>query len=112
METLHRVRLSNQSVRIMRHVLWEADLDADAAFHAANLDPGVADRVDGSVSGLEELAFQLAFARLTSDRDDLWIKTGWAYSLAEAGDVGLAGLTAANLEALLRVSMRYADFTF
>lgn len=112
MATLHRVRLSNQSVRIMRGVLQEAGLDVDAAFSAAHLSLEVAESPDGSVTGSEELAFQLAFTRLTAGRQDLWLKAGWAFSLVAMGDVGLAAVTAATVGALSAVFARYADFTF
>jgi AraC-like DNA-binding protein len=96
----------------MRDVLRDAGIDADGAFRAAQLDPEVADHPEATVSGLEELSFQLAFARLTDGRHDLWLKAGEAYSLVAMGDVGLAAFTAATLGALVGVFAKYADFTF
>jgi AraC-like DNA-binding protein len=67
---------------------------------------------DGSVTGSEELAFQLAFTRLTPGRQDLWLKAGWAFSPVAMGDVGLAAVTAGTVGALSEVFARYPDFTF
>jgi AraC-like DNA-binding protein len=112
-ETFHKISLSNVSVRIMGDVLRGAGLDSDAAFYAANLSPEVAERLGATVSGVEELHFQRAFAALTADRPDLWIAAGLRYNLLTLDNIGLTMLSAPCLKDMLDVvHLSELEFTF
>jgi AraC-like DNA-binding protein len=111
-KTLRRVRLPNQSIRIMRDILLEAGLDTDPVFDAADVGAEVVDVPGATVSGVQELAFQRAFVAATAGRHDLWIKAGWSYSLLTLGGVGLAAMTAQTIDSLHTTLDEFRDFTF
>jgi AraC-like DNA-binding protein len=111
-KTLQRVRLPNQSVRIMRDILIDAGVASDAALSAADLTAEIVDQPGATVSGVQELAFQRAFVAATAGRQDLWMKVGWSYSLLTLGAVGLAAMTASTLGTLISTLSEFADFTF
>jgi AraC-like DNA-binding protein len=112
LQTLHRVRLPNQSVRIMRDVLSGAGIETDGVFRAADLAPEIVERPGATVSGVQELAFQRAFVAVTAGRHDLWLKTGASYSLLTLGGVGLAAMTASTMDMLATTLDDFADFTY
>lgn len=109
---MRQVRLPNQSVHILRNILRDARLDTDAPFQAAGIPADLADRPGATVSGFEELAFQLAFVKETEDRPDLWLRAGWHHGPLTLGLLGLALLAAPTLEDLAEVACTWSDYTY
>ncbi|WP_176593237.1 AraC family transcriptional regulator [Sphingobium sp. EM0848] len=112
-ETYHKISLSNVSVRIMADILRSAGLDSAAAFRAADLSPEVAETLDATLSGGQELRFQRAFATMTVDRPEFWIAAGSRYNLLTLDNIGLAMLSAPCLKDMLDiVHLSELEFTF
>lgn len=112
LSTMRQVRLPNQSVHILRDVLRDARLDTTAPFRAAGIPAELADRPDATVSGLEELTFQLAFVEQTERRPDLWLRAGWHHGPLTLGLLGLALLAAPTLQDLVEVASNWSDYTY
>lgn len=104
MASYRNIRVPNLSIRILRDVLIGAGMDHLAAFHAAGLDPDIAEYPGSVVTGEQELAFQVKFVELTAGRPDLWVKAGQGYSLASFGSHGLALATSPTLTHWMRVA--------
>lgn len=96
----------------MRDVLRDAGIDSGAAFEVAGLPAAMADKPGGVVDGVQEVAFQRAFAAATAGRPDLCLAAGRQYGALTFGDVGLAALTAPTLEQFATTIVDYVDFTF
>jgi AraC-like DNA-binding protein len=99
LSTYKNLRVMNFSVHALRSLLEEAGLDWRGALATAGLDPNAIERPGGTIPASKELAFQLQFVALTSDRPDLWTRASKAYSLGAFGLRGLALATAPTIEA-------------
>jgi AraC-like DNA-binding protein len=95
--TLAHVTLPNLSIRILRDVLTEAGMKAEAAFALSGLDPSIADCPGAVVSAKQELAFQRSFVWLSRGRPDLWVKAARRYTAPTLAVRGLAMMTAPTL---------------
>lgn len=111
MSTYRNIRVSNFSIRFLRDTLIDAGLDDVAAFRDAGIDPALAERAGGVVSGEQELAFQRTFVALTEDRSDLWVQAGSRYTVSAFGAHGWAGLTSPTLAHWVRNAAQ-SDLTF
>jgi AraC-like DNA-binding protein len=105
------VRVPSFSIRILQDVLVGAGLDPLSAYHAAGLNPDVAETPGSLVTGEQEFAFQLKFVELTAGRTDLWVKAGEGYSLPTYGLHGLALATSPTLTHFVKAAAA-ADLTY
>jgi AraC-like DNA-binding protein len=110
--TLDIVVLPNYSVRIMRDLLLEVGLDAEQVFAGARVDPALADRPGGVVSGCQEVAVQAAFVQATADRRELWFEAGWRLTPLSHGIFGVLLLTAPSLERWAEFACRTTDYNY
>lgn len=88
----------------MYSVLKAEGLDWRAALAAAHLNETSVERVGGTVTGSNELAFQEEFVKQTGDRVELWLEVYDSYTIASFGIRGLALLTAPTISAYIEVS--------
>jgi len=95
--------LLDLSMRIMLRVLEEEGLPTQPALEAAGLPEGLGP-VPGEVSLKQEFAFQQAFVATTGYRPDLWLQTGTRYHLPSYGRLGMAVMTAPDLNAVINTS--------
>ncbi len=98
--TNHAPPLPDLSMRIMLRVLEENGLPTHRALEAAGLPRGLG-LVPGEVSLTQELAFQQAFVETTGYRPDLWVMTGTRYRLPSYGRLGMALMTAPDLNSVV-----------
>src|SRR3990167_7145477 len=94
---LNTLRLSVQSVRIMADMLREVGMQPTPLLEEAGISPHILDDPEATISGRQELTFQLAFARETRAIKGLWMKTGLRYRLMSYGPLGLAVLAAKDV---------------
>lgn len=95
----HNLRVPNFSVHALTEVLRNADLDWRGALAKADIAIDAINRPGATIPAQKELAFQLRFVDLTSDRVDLWVAAARAYTLSSIGDRGMATLTSPTLAA-------------
>lgn len=109
---LTSLRLSVQSVRIMADIMREIDMAPGPVLEEAGIDAQILEDPQGTISGRQELAFQLAFARETKAIKGLWMKTGLRYRLMSYGPLGLAVLAAKDVREGLDVLGAFQALTF
>lgn len=112
--TLGSVRLPNHSVRLMCGLLGELGCNVSRALAVASVPESAVADPEGTVSGLQELAFQLTFLRMTPDRPDVWLELGSRYRLLSHAHSAYALMmsTAPSVEASIRVGLRYGDLYY
>lgn len=95
-------------------MLDELGYGREAALRSAQISPIVVNDPAGIVSGLQELALQRAFMRITSDRPDAWLTLGSRYRLLSHAhtNYGLMMATAPSVEAALRLGLSYGDLYY
>lgn len=96
--------LPDLSMRIMLRVLEQEELDTGGPLEAAGVPQGLP-TLPGTVTPAQELAFQQAFVEATGYRPDLWLETGQRYHLPNYGDLGMALLTASNLDEMVATTL-------
>lgn len=109
---LNTLRLSVQSVRIMADMLREVGMQPTPLLEEAGISPHILDDPEATISGRQELTFQLAFARETRAIKGLWMKTGLRYRLMSYGPLGLAVLAAKDVREGLDVLGAFQALTF
>lgn len=110
-DTADVVRLPSLSVRVLRDVLAENRLDPLSAFEEAGINPTWVDKPTAELNGLQQMAFQRAFVRQTTGREELWVAAAARHGLQILGLLGLAFWTAPDLEAWCRV-LAFSDFHY
>ena len=107
--SLGNTRLPNHSVRLMATMLEELGLDIARALRSARISESVFQDPAGTVSGVQELAFQRAFMEQTPERPDVWLQLGSRYRLLSHAHTayGLMMSTAPTVEAALRCGLVY-----
>src|SRR5690349_1494438 len=95
--------LPDLSLRIMLRTLEEEGLETGGALEAAGLPDGLP-ALPGTITPAQEFACQRAFVEATGYRPDLWLQTGMAYHLPKYGDLGMALLTASNLDEMVETT--------
>jgi len=109
--TNHVSPLPDLSMRIMLRVLEENGLPTRRALEAAGLPNGLG-VVPGEVSWQQELAFQQAFVEITGWRPDLWVETGTRYRLPSYGCLGMALITAPDLNSVVTTAASAAELSY
>lgn len=112
LSSYQNLRVPNFGVHALRGVLEDADLDWRTALANAEIDPEAVDRPGGTIPARKELAFQLQFVALTTDRVDLWMRAARTYTLGSFGVRGMAFLTAPTMEAWVEVVSGATDVGF
>lgn len=104
--------LPDLSLRIMLRVLEEEGLETEGVLEAADLPDGLP-RLPGTLTPAREFASQRAFVAATGHRPDLWLHTGLRYHLPKYGELGMALLTAPNLDDMIATigTMRELDYS-
>jgi AraC-like DNA-binding protein len=110
--TYKDVRFPNMSVRLMHDVLVENGIDPRPAINESQIDPWAVGAAGGSLTGVQELAFQSAFARMTADRRELWSVVGFRYRLPTFRSNGFAMMTAPTLREWARAVAENVDFYY
>ena len=112
--TMGSVRLPNHSIRLMSRMLSELGFDCGPAFKSAGLARSTIAEATGTVSGVQELAFQREFLRMTPDQPALWLGLGARYRLLSHAhtDYGLLMSTAPSVDAALKVGFTYGDLYY
>jgi len=78
------------SVAVMCGVLAEYGIDSAPAMRAARIPHDVLRTPESTIGWAQELAFQREFARLTSNRPDIWVHTGRKFVYPVFDAVGMA----------------------
>lgn len=112
--TLGALRLPSHSVRLMASMLRELECDVDRAFRWASIPPDLIDNPAATVTGIQELAFQRAFMRLTPESPAIWLELGSRYRLLSHAHncYGLLMATAPSVQAALEVGLTYGDLYY
>lgn len=111
-ELLNTLSLSTQSIRIMIGMLGEVGRPPDSLLAEAGIEAALLDIPDATISGQQELAFQLAFAQETKSIYGFWLETGRRYRLMSYGPLGLAVLAAKDVSEGLDVLRAFQALTF
>lgn len=85
------------SVAVMCGVLAECGIDSAPPLRAARIPHDVLRAPDRAIGWPQELAFQREFARLTSDRPDIWVHTGRKFVYPMFDALGMAMFAAPTL---------------
>lgn len=114
LQTMHKVRLPNHSIRLMADLLRELKWDPHEAAISAGLSPEELENPQGEVLGTQEVGYQLAFQQMSRDRPDLWVELGCRYRALTHGhlSLGLAMATAPDVSGMLDVSLQYGDLYY
>lgn len=112
--TLGTIRLRTTSVDMMAHLLEREGLSARRMFELANVPESVIISHSERISGLQELACQQAFFRLTEGAPDLWMELGYRYGLLHHADsaYGLTMATSQNMQVALEAGLRLPDLRY
>jgi len=110
--TYRDVRFPNMSVRLMHDLLVENGIDPGPAIRESQIDPSALGAAGGSLTGVQELAFQSAFARLTADRREQWAELGFRYRLPTLRSNGFAMMTAPTLREWARAVAENVDLYY
>lgn len=112
LELMSTMRMPNQSVRLMAAALVDHGLDPLPLLTEAGIASSILDDPQGEVTGLQELHFQTAFARLTAFDAALWFRLGLRYRLMSYGPLGLAVMSAGTVHEGLKVLIAFQALTF
>jgi AraC-like DNA-binding protein len=112
--SLGSTRLPTHSVRLMASILDEQRLDVGRALRLARIPESVFEDPAGTVSGIQELAFQRAFMEQTPERPDVWLQLGSRYRLLSHAHTayGLMMSTSPTVESALRCGLSYSQLYY
>lgn len=111
-DSFDSVRLPNQSLRIMAKVLDENGLAVAPLMAKAGIDRSVLDDPWATVSGQQELDFQILFVEATRHIPGIGLLTGQRYRLMAYGPIGLAAMVSATVIEGLRLFSRLQALGF